>query len=136
FCDLSPLNVGNCESLSSSVVRVMGNIDVVAMNGVSDCEKYIKSNLNRSETKLFNAVDNMAVVPHTNKLALSKSDTDSENLVHADTHKEMVCASAKGASGSCSGPPAPLPAPLPPGYSGTMGCLDAHYPRCLMGHYL
>ena len=52
----------------------------------------------------------------------------------SDMHTSLTSAQNRGASGHPSGSPAPVPAPLP-GYSGTVGCLDAHYPRCLMGHY-
>lgn len=41
---------------------------------------------------------------------------------------------SKGASGPPSGSPAPVAGPLP-GYCGTVSCLDAHYPRSLLGHY-
>lgn len=51
-----------------------------------------------------------------------------------EVHTTASSAQNMGASGHPSGSPAPVPAPLP-GYSGTVGCLDAHYPRCLMGHY-
>lgn len=63
------------------------------------------------------------------------SDHKEQNLGSLlQPHTVAVPVPSLGASGPSSGSPAPVPAPLP-GYSGMMGCLDAHYPRCLMGHY-
>lgn len=76
-------------------------------------------------------------IPEASKpaeFAFDNSSAAKTVLATPEGHTAPTSAKSRGASGYPGGPPAPVPAPLP-GYSGTAGCLDAHYPRCLMGHY-
>lgn len=83
-------------------------------------------NLSSNEVSLTSKVDDIS---SNGSAVMDNLDT---NMCEAYTAAAFI--SSKGASGPSSGSPAPIPAPLP-GYSGTIGCLDAHYPRCLKGHY-
>ncbi|XP_050725234.1 uncharacterized protein LOC127002964 isoform X3 [Eriocheir sinensis] len=76
-------------------------------------------------------------IPEASKpveFAFNNSSAAKTVVATPEGHTAAASAQSRGASGYPGGPPAPVPAPLP-GYSGTTGCLDAHYPRCLMGHY-
>lgn len=72
--------------------------------------------------------------PEASKAPEFGLDHSSAAKMVVTTPEVHTAAQTRGASGHPGGPPAPVPPPLP-GYSGTAGCLDAHYPRCLMGHY-
>ncbi|CAL4096464.1 unnamed protein product, partial [Meganyctiphanes norvegica] len=61
-------------------------------------------------------------------------DSSRGNSILSSSSNVVKPSVPQGASGPSNGIPAPVPSPLP-GYTGMMGCLDAHYPRCLVGHF-
>lgn len=93
---------------------------------------------NSSDGKCSSSVNisTMKIAEASKPKEFSFNQSSSTKMVAStnEVHTTASSAQSRGASGHPSGSPAPVPAPLP-GYSGTVGCLDAHYPRCLMGHY-
>lgn len=148
----SPMNNRSTESqMQSSVAPVGANVGVVTGdcgdgNGSKRCIKGPHGGPEACCGTEQNALRGLSPVVNLSSLEVSVTskvdDISSNGSAVMDNLDTNMCEAyttaasipSKGASGPSNGSPAPIPAPLP-GYSGTIGCLDAHYPRCLMGHY-
>lgn len=143
--DFSPMNSLKSEpEMNAPVVTEMTTSDIPAHNTQDGRLTHTRQPVTEQRSQSFvdghgSSPVNLSTleIPEASKpvdFTFDNSSAAKMAVTTTEVHTAASSAQSRGASGYPGGPPAPVPAPLP-GYSGTVGCLDAHYPRCLMGHY-
>lgn len=138
--DFSPMNSLKSEpDMHAPVVTEMTTSDIPAHDQDGNGQRVAGQSSESFVDGQGSPPENLSIleIPEASKpaeFAFDNSSAAKTVVATPEGHTAAASAQSRGASGYPGGPPAPVPAPLP-GYSGTAGCLDAHYPRCLMGHY-